>query len=116
MPHASLRTTEMLEPNGQVDDVNAFDNIYHRTSKDYQEKQVEIMMKRFEAPNRRDLSKKLKDVKFRSNQKNNFNFSYVGPLYMGSEAEEVWVVYDTGSDELILKDEVFKQSDSTTYA
>lgn len=35
-------------------------------------------------------------------QKNNDNFEYVGPLYMGENQEPVQVVWDTGSDWLVV--------------
>jgi hypothetical protein len=35
--------------------------------------------------------------------KNAFDFSYAGPIYMGSNGEPVQVVYDTGSDWLCVE-------------
>jgi hypothetical protein len=52
------------------------------------------------------------------------NFQYVGPLWMGSAEEEVKMIYDTGSDWLVVETDfcpsciepVFHSTSSTSYA
>ena len=54
---------------------------------------------------------------------NYINFQYTGPVFMGSENENLTVIYDTGSDWLALDTDfcetclqpVFNTSNSTTY-
>lgn len=54
---------------------------------------------------------------------NYINFQYTGPVYMGSENEQLTVIYDTGSDWLALDTDfcktciqpVYNTSSSTTY-
>lgn len=40
---------------------------------------------------------------FQVNLDNFMNFQYTGPMWMGSEPEQVQVIYDTGSDYLLLE-------------
>lgn len=51
----------------------------------------------------------------RVTQENRNNLEYVGPLYLGSHREEADIVWDTGSDALVIKSYTCSNCDAWTY-
>lgn len=74
---------------------------------------VSVRLERQAKPNTFSIKKRLGDKKHALKQandfstqmklKNAFDYSYTGPVYMGSKGQYLEVVYDTGSDWLCIE-------------